>query len=65
MTKEKEKNIGIILTSIIAVLIVIIISVVVVILVRTLGTENKEEISSTIEYNTRTIMLEEENFIFK
>jgi len=63
MTKEKEKNIGIILTSIIAVLIVIIISVVVVILVRTLG---EDETSSKVEYNTKSIIIEEyENIIYR
>ena len=65
MDKEKEKSIGIILTSIIAVLIVLIISVVVVILVRTIGEDENKESNNEVELNTRYIVIENSNEVIE
>ncbi len=59
MTKEKEKNVGIILTSTIAVLIILIVSIVVVILVRALSDEGKVKNGRQVELDTQTIVIEE------
>lgn len=58
MTKEKEKNIGIILTSIIAVLLIMVVSVIVVILVRAIG-KDESEVANQAQYDTKQIVIEE------